>query len=140
MSKNQWGKPLRYRARRIWLVPLLWIALAIVLGVILSRADLQSLVPGFTTPLNASVEQPVLSSIAAGMMALTAIVFSLAFLFVQFGSSAYSPRLVSLFTTNWVVTNALGVFTGTFVFALVGLLVGRHCVPPLIFKRVMARF
>ena len=131
MSKNQWGKPLRYRARRIWLVPLLWIALAIVLGVILSRADLQSLVPGFTTPLNASVEQPVLSSIAAGMMALTAIVFSLAFLFVQFGSSAYSPRLVSLFTTSRVVTNALGIFTGTFVFALVGLLLITPSRPPL---------
>ena len=49
------------------------------------------------------------------MMALTGIVFSLAFVFVQFGSSAYRPG-GQLLTTDRVMTNALGVFTGTFVF------------------------
>jgi len=36
----------------------------------------------------------VLSSIAQGMMALTGIIFSLAFVMVQFSATAYSPRLV----------------------------------------------
>jgi uncharacterized membrane protein len=34
------------------------------------------------------------SAVASGMLALTGIVFSLAFVMVQFSSSAYSPRLV----------------------------------------------
>ncbi|TAH51339.1 MAG: DUF2254 domain-containing protein [Chloroflexota bacterium] len=131
MSKTQWGEPILYRQRRIWFVPALWVILAIVLGVFLNFVNLQSLSPNFTTVLMPGVLTPYLSSIASGMMALTAIVFSLAFVFLQFGSSAYSPRLVSLFTTDRVVTNALGVFTGTFLFALVGLLLLNPNRPPL---------
>jgi uncharacterized membrane protein len=41
-----------------------------------------------------SSAQALLSSIASGMMALTGIIFSLAFVMVQFGATAYSPRLV----------------------------------------------
>jgi uncharacterized membrane protein len=130
-TKTVWGKSLRYRRRRIWLVPTLWVVLAIVMGVILSRAHLPGLAAEFTTPLTPDVVAPVLSSIASGMMALTAIVFSLAFVFVQFGSSAYSPRLVSLFTRDRVVTHSLGIFTGTFLFALVGLMLLTPDRPPL---------
>lgn len=131
MADGQWGKPILYRRRRIWFVPALWVILAIALGVFLNRVDLQVLSPGFTTVLTPGVLVPYLSSIASGMMALTAIVFSLAFVFLQFGSSAYSPRLVSLFTTDRVVTNSLGIFTGTFLFALVALLLLNPVRPPL---------
>src|SRR4030095_7881198 len=93
-----------------------------VMGLILSRVDLWVINPGFAVHITPGVEVPVLSSISAGMMALTGIVFSLAFVFVQCGSSAYSPRLVRLCTTDRVMTHALGIFTGTFVFALVGLM------------------
>jgi predicted membrane protein DUF2254 len=37
------------------------------------------------------------SSVSSGMMALTGIVFAIAFVMVQFSASAYSPRLVVVF-------------------------------------------
>lgn len=130
-SSAKWGKPHGYHARRVWIVPTLWILLSMVMGVVISRANLRGWLPDVTTTLTPDIEVPVLSSIAAGMMALTAIVFSLAFVFVQFGSSAYSPRLVSLLTTHGVMTHSLGVFTGTFMFALIGLILLNPDRPPI---------
>lgn len=138
MSKTQWGKPLHYRRRRIWVVPLFWVLLAVVMGIFLARFDFWDVTPPFAVTITSGVEVPVLSSIASGMMALTAIVFSLTFVFVQFGSAAYSPRLVSLFTTDRVVTHSLGVFTGTFVFSLVGLMVMQPQRAPLLTWMVAA--
>jgi uncharacterized membrane protein len=52
------------------------------------------------------------------MIALTGIVFSLTFLMVQFSATAYSPRLVLWLARDPVITHALGVFTSTFLYAL----------------------
>jgi uncharacterized membrane protein len=60
----------------------------------------------------------VCSSIASGMIALTGIVFSLAFVMVQFSATAYSPRLVLWVARDPVVSHALGVFTSTFLYSL----------------------
>jgi uncharacterized membrane protein len=62
-----------------------------------------------------------LSSVATGMMAFTGIVFSLLFILMQFGSSAYSPHLVAMLARNPVLVHAQGVFTGTFLYALMAL-------------------
>jgi uncharacterized membrane protein len=72
-----------------------------------------------------------LSAVASGMMAFTGIVFSLLFIMLQFGSSAYSPHLVAMLSRNKTLTHAGGVFTGTFLYALmalreVGTLPGGH--------------
>jgi uncharacterized membrane protein len=61
------------------------------------------------------------SAVASGMLALTAIVFSLAFVMVQFSSSAYSPRLVLWLSRDPIIWHAMGIFTATFLFALVAL-------------------
>ena len=55
------------------------------------------------------------------MMALTGIVFALAFVMVQFSAIAYSPRLVAWFGRDPVLFDALGLFTATFFYALVTL-------------------
>ncbi len=52
------------------------------------------------------------------MMALTGIVFAMAFVMVQFSAIAYSPRLVLWFARDKVLFHALGAFTATFLFAL----------------------
>ena len=48
----------------------------------------------YTHSVSIASVQAVLSSIAQGMMALTGIIFSLAFVMVQSSATAYSPRLV----------------------------------------------
>lgn len=62
-----------------------------------------------------------LSAVATGMMTFTGIVFSLLFILMQFGSSAYSPHLVSTLARNRVLVHAQGVFTGTFLYSLMAL-------------------
>lgn len=62
--------------------------------------------------------QALLSAIAAGMITLTAIVFSLAFLVLQFTVTSYSARLAPILFRNPVMYNALGVFVATFTYAL----------------------
>ena len=51
----------------------------------------------------------VFSSVASGMLALTGIIFSLAFLMVQFSSVAYSPRLVLWFSRDPVISHGMGI-------------------------------
>ena len=60
----------------------------------------------------------IFSSVASGMLALTGIIFSLAFVMVQFSSLAYSPRLVLWFSRDPVISHGMGVFTATFLFSL----------------------
>jgi uncharacterized membrane protein len=55
------------------------------------------------------------------MLALTGIVFSLTFLMVQFGATAYSVRLVHWIARDRVLSHAMGVFTATFLYALIAL-------------------
>ncbi len=61
------------------------------------------------------------SAVAQGMITLTGIVFSLAFVMVQFSATAYSPRLVLWMSRDPFVSHALGVFTATFLYALAAL-------------------
>jgi len=68
--------------------------------------------------ISAPSAMAVCSSIASGMIALTGIVFSLAFVMVQFSATAYSPRLVLWVARDPVVSHALGVFTSTFLYSL----------------------
>ena len=55
------------------------------------------------------------------MMALTGIAFSFVFLGLQFGSSAYSPRLAHELMRRKVLPHCFGIFTGTFVYALLAI-------------------
>jgi uncharacterized membrane protein len=52
------------------------------------------------------------------MMALTGIVFAMAFVMVQFSAIAYSPRLVLWFARDRVLFHSLGAFSATFIYAL----------------------
>lgn len=79
------------------------------------------LFPGFFSPMDKDAISAILSAIASGMIALTGIVFSLVFVIVQFGSATYSPRITRVFARSKVLSHALGVFTGTFLFALMAL-------------------
>jgi len=111
--------------RRSWLrehavIPIVAIYLlaAIVLGVVGARAG--ALLGGVVSPISSASAIAILSAIASGMMALTAIVFSLALVAIQFAGTAYSPRLGFLGRTPFFA-HTLGLFTGTFVNALLAI-------------------
>jgi uncharacterized membrane protein len=62
-----------------------------------------------------------LTSLATGMMTFTGVVFTFLFLLLELGTSGYTPRIVSSWVKDPRIANATGVFTGTFVFALMAL-------------------
>jgi uncharacterized membrane protein len=97
--------------------PLLYAVGAIVLAMAVPRLEARYL-PGLTSEAGASAALAVLSAIASGMMPLTGLVFSLAFVMVQFSATAYSPRLVSWLAGSAIMNHSLGIFTGTFIYAL----------------------
>ena len=76
-----------------------------------------------SVPSTMSVESAmaILSSVASGMMALTGIVCSLAFVMVQFSAIAYSPRLVLWLAGDPIIVHSIGIFTATFLYTLTAL-------------------
>ena len=101
----------------MFLVPLVYAVAGIAFGMLLPRLEARVL-PDFTLGLSLGSAQVILSTIASGMMALTAIVFSVAFVMVQFSATAYSPRLVMWLARSPVINHSIGIFTATFLYAI----------------------
>jgi uncharacterized membrane protein len=101
----------------MFLVPLVYAVSGIAFGMLLPRLEAR-LFPDLTLGLSLGSAQVILSTIASGMMALTAIVFSVAFVMVQFSATAYSPRLVMWLARSPVINHSIGIFTATFLYAL----------------------
>ncbi len=103
-----------------WAIPALYSAAALAAGLTFPRFE-SRVFPGLVHPASVSVAIALYSSIASGMLGLTAIVFSLTFVMVQFSATAYSPRLVLWVARDRVISHSLGVFTATFLYALAAL-------------------
>ena len=101
----------------LWLIPMYYVAASVVCGVTLPRIE-QAYFGSFTLNLSVASAQAFLSAAASGMMSLTAIVFAMAFIMVQFSAIAYSPRLVLWFIRDQTVFHSLGIFAATFIYAL----------------------
>ena len=109
----------RQRRSRLpdWAIPLLYAVAAVFADFVMPRIEHRFL-PGFTAEMSAPAAMAIYTSIGSGMLALTGIVFSLAFVMVQFSSTAYSPRLVLWISRDPVIWHAIGVFTATFLYAI----------------------
>jgi uncharacterized membrane protein len=77
---------------RLWLVPMIYVGGSVVCGLTLPRIE-HTYLASYTFNLSIGSAQACLSAAASGMMALTGVVFAMAFVMVQFSAIAYSPRL-----------------------------------------------
>jgi uncharacterized membrane protein len=100
-----------------WLIPLAYAVVTLFVGMVFPRLE-HRFMPELVSTMSVSSAMAIGSSIASGMIALTGIVFSLAFVMVQFSATAYSPRLVLWVARDSVVSHAIGVFSATFLYAL----------------------
>ena len=100
-----------------WLIPLAYATVTLVVGMVFPRLEHHYL-PQLVSTMSVSAAMSIGSAIASGMLALTGIVFSLAFVMIQFSATAYSPRLVLWVARDPIVSHALGVFMATFLYAL----------------------
>lgn len=108
----------RHRKRTpIWVIPAWYAALALLAALYLPRLEI-----AFGLRLDTGIDPAsmlaMFSSIASGMIALTGIVFSLAFVMVQFSATAYSPRLVLWIAREPLLWHSVGIFSATFLYAL----------------------
>src|SRR5512143_1702529 len=100
--------------------PLAYAAGAVVLGIAVPRLE-AAFLPDLRAQMGAGPAIALLSAIASGMLPLTGLVFSLAFVMVQFSATAYSPRLVAWLAGSALMRHSLGIFTATFLYAVAAL-------------------
>lgn len=105
---------------RPWFVPLAYSVAALLFGFTVPRLVVAEL-PDWISTISVNAAIGIYSSVASGMIALTGIVFSLTFVMVQFSATAYSPRLVLWISRDPVISHSVGIFTATFLYALVAL-------------------
>ena len=99
---------------------MLYVCASVAAGLILPRIE-QLYFASYTLNLSVASAQAYLSAAGSGMMALTGVVFAMAFVMVQFNAIAYSPRLVLWFARDRMLFHALGTFAATFIYALFAL-------------------
>ena len=105
------------RSMPLWLIPMLCVGVTVVCAFVLPRLEHEYLA-SFSHSLSVAAALAVLSAVVSGMIALTGVVFALAFVMVQFSAVAYSPRLVAWFGRDPVLFHSLGLFSATFLFAI----------------------
>jgi uncharacterized membrane protein len=103
---------------RLWLIPMIYVGGSVVCGLTLPRIEHTYFPNALAVDLSVSSSQAYLSAAASGMMALTGVIFAMAFVMVQFSAIAYSPRLVLWFARDHLLFHSLGMFAATFIYAL----------------------
>ncbi len=106
---------------QLWLIPMAYTVGSVVAALGLPRLE-QLYFPGFTHGMSVNSAIAFFSAVSSGMMALTGIVFAIAFVAVQFSAVAYSPRLVVMFAANPTLYHTLGMFFATFTYSLAALI------------------
>jgi len=119
-------RPTRVRWHRLvaslrdsyWLVPAIYVVLALALAFGLARWDDSDPID-LGSSFSASSASAALSALGSGMLAFTGFVTSIVLMVIQFGTSEFSPRLLRWFRRDNTLKFALSTFIATFLFALV---------------------
>ena len=72
--------------RPVWVIPMIYVGATSVAAITLPRLE-HAYLASYSHSISVASAQAMPSSIASGMMALTGIIFSLAFVMVQFGAT-----------------------------------------------------
>ncbi|WP_225754988.1 DUF2254 domain-containing protein [Actinotalea sp. Marseille-Q4924] len=105
--------------RPFWVLPVTLTVASGVLGVALPALDrtLSESVPWLFQG-GPDGARSLLSTIATAMISVTGLVFSITMVVLQLASSQFTPRVLGSFLESRVTQSTLGVFAGTFVYAL----------------------
>lgn len=112
-------------ASRLWPIPAAALVVGVVLGVLLPELDravdeqLPPEVGAWVFSGGVDAARAVLTTISGSLITATSLTFSLTVVALQLASSQASPRLLRMFASDPMVHWTLGVFLGTFAYALV---------------------
>ena len=109
----------------LWLIPTGYVLATVAAGEILPRLE-HAYWGTLSSGMRTESALAFFSSVSSGMMALTGIVFAIAFVIVQFSATAYSPRLVLVFGNDPSLYHTLGIFSATFGYSLAALAWTNH--------------
>ena len=125
---NRWLPPWRREALRttLWLVPVLLVLAVIVLFVLTDLLDRAAYNGHFSFPTWIEQGSPdaargVLSAIAAAVITVAGVVFSVTIVVLTLASQQFGPRMLRNFIRDQGVQLSLGVFVATFVYSVLAL-------------------
>lgn len=119
-SDTRWTRLRESLRTGLWFVPSLFVVAATVLSVITVTIDHHLGNPNswlFFDGGPTSAEQ-ILATIAASMITVTGLVFTITVVVLQLASNQFSPRVLRTFLRDRGSQIPLGVFTATFVYSL----------------------
>ncbi len=111
----------------LWLVPVCEIALAAALFAgtyALDRAayDGSLQLPAFVDNGSADAARQILTTIAAAVITVVTLVFSITIVTLTLASTQFGPRMLRNFIRDWITQATLGTFVATFVYAILTLI------------------
>ncbi len=106
-----------------WVVPSILVVVAVLLFLLTFQIDVAAYHGHFTLPVwirtgSADAERQVLIAIAAAVITVVGVVFSITILALTLASQQFGPRMMRNFVRDIGNQVTLGVFVGTFVFAV----------------------
>jgi uncharacterized membrane protein len=105
----------------LWMVPVGYSAAGILLALALVRLDerrSRDSSAWFLYGGQADGARELLSTIASSMLTIAGLVFSITILVLQLASSQFSPRVLRTFLADRITQRAMGMFLGSFVYAM----------------------
>jgi uncharacterized membrane protein len=114
----------------LWFIPTLLTLGAALLAFLMVEVDSRDVLPEGTDLIwlhtgSSDAARGVLTAIASGLITVTGVVFSVTIVALQLASSQYTPRVLRNFVADRPSQLVLGVFIGTFTYALLVLRVVR---------------
>ncbi len=130
MGINKLGAIWKSIQDSLWFLPALLTLVGIALAVLMVELDYRGILPERDDPVwlytgSSAGARGVLTAIAQGIITVTGVVFSVTIVALQLASTQYSPRVLRNFVGDRASQVVLGVFIGTFTYALLVLRVVR---------------
>ena len=107
----------------LWFVPAVEVVLAVALFVVTHAADRaaydgRTTLPGWVVSGNADAARQVLTTLAAAVITVVGVVFSIMFVTLTLASTQFGPRMLRSFIRDRGAQLTLGTFVATFFYAV----------------------
>jgi len=111
----------------LWLVPTVEIILAVALFAVTYLVDRAAYngsvhLPSFVISGSADAARQILTAIAAAVITVVTLVFSITIVTLTLASTQFGPRMLRNFIRDWITQFTLGTFVATFVYAILALI------------------
>lgn len=121
---------IRYKNNKIWIYPLRYISIALLLSVLTIMIDTGHLNLGRAIPkvffTKLDLAKTILATLAGSLLSITTFTFSTTLVVLTMYSSSFSPRVVENFLEEKITMKVLGVFMWGFFYCITSLLFMRE--------------